>query len=207
MNAQDIKLPAPALTGGMPINEAVANRQSTRSFDPTREIDSATLGQLLWITAGVNRPDAKPSALGAPANRTNPTARNWQEIHVYVAGRNGVWLYKPETHSLTPISADDCRPLTAGTAEFSQEFVNDAPYCIILVADLTDLPDTPQVTAMAMVDTGIACENLNLACAAAGIATVPRATMDTAAISKALGLGDRQIPVINNPIGYAKIHN
>lgn len=45
MKAQDIKLPTPTFTDGMPVNEAFARRHSTCEFD-----SSDTLGQLLFIT-------------------------------------------------------------------------------------------------------------------------------------------------------------
>lgn len=204
MDAKDRKFPAPALTGGMPVNEAVANRHSSREFDPGRDVESPVLGQILWMTLGVNRPDAPESKFGARADRSNPTARNWQEIRAYLFGKDGVWEYMPHSHSLKHVMDGDYRSLVAGTAEFSQDFVLDAPYSVVFVADMTELPEGEQVKAMACVDTGIACENLNLACASLGIATVPRATMDVAGISKLLGLTSRQIPLMNNPIGYSR---
>lgn len=204
MTAQERKLPAPSFSGGMPMNEAVANRRSVREFDSSREIRESTLGQLLWITAGINRPDAAPSQYGAKANRSNPTALNWQEIRLFVFDKNGVWEYQPSSHSLTLAKDGDHRNLIAGTKEFSQDFVLDAPVSVVFIADMTDLPEEDRTKALAIVDAGIACENLNLACASEGIATVPRATMDTGGISKLLGLNPRQIPVLNNPIGYAK---
>ena len=80
----------------------------------------------------------------------------------------------------------------------------DAPCSILFVADMTGLPEGEQARQMAMVDIGIACENLNLACASEGVATVPRATMDIRGIEALLGLTPLQIPVMNNPIGYAR---
>lgn len=204
MTAQERKLPAPSFSGGMPMNAVAANRHSVREFDPSREVDDQKLGQILWISAGVNRPDAAPGPFGAPADRCNPTARNWQEIRLYVFDKKGVWEYQPASHSLTLAKEGDHRTLLAGTKEFSQEFVSDAPVSVVFVADITALPEDPQVTAMALVDAGIACENLNLACTSEGLATVPRATMDAPAISALLGLAPRQIPIINNPVGYAK---
>lgn len=204
MTAQEKRLPAPTVTGGMPMNETMAARHSTREFDKTRGIDDATLGQLLWMATGVNRPEAKPSPFGAPINRCNPTARNWQEIRTFVFGEKGVWEYLPATHALSKVADGDHRTLVAGTKEFSQDFVTDAPYSIVFVADLTELPEDEQVKSMAFVDTGIACENLNLACTSLGVATVPRATMNAAGISRLLGLTARQLPVMNNPIGYPR---
>lgn len=101
MTAQEKKLPSPSTIGGMPINAVIANRHSVREFDLTREINDSTLGQLLWMSVGVNRPDVQPSKFGAPANRSNPTARNWQEIHAFVFDKNGIWEYQPSSHTLT----------------------------------------------------------------------------------------------------------
>lgn len=204
MTAQTKTFPAPSFTGGKPMNEVIANRHSVREFDPMKEISDATLGQLLWMAVGVNRPDAQPSRFGAPVNRSNPTARNWQEIRTFVFGKDGVWEYIPTSHSLSLLKKGDYRNLIAGTAGFSQDFVKDAPYSIVFVADLTNLPEEEQVRAMALVDAGIACENLNLACESEGIATVPRATMDVGGISELLELTPKQIPVMNNPVGYPR---
>lgn len=204
MTAQERKLPAPAFDGGMPINEVVAGRHSVREYDPSREINDTILGQLLWMTVGINRPDAKPGHLGSVANRSNPTALNWQEIRVFTFDKNGVWEYRPKSHSLMLVREGDHRNLVAGTKEFSQDYVLEAPVSVVFVADLSKLPEENRTTMMALVDAGIACENLTLACVSEGIATVPRATMDTAAISSLLGLSPRQLPVMNNPLGYPK---
>lgn len=204
MSAQERELPAPSMTGGMPMNEVVASRHSVRAFDPERPLDDALLGQLLWTAVGVNRPDAEPSAHGAPADRCNPTALNRQEIHAYLFAKDGVWRYQPHTHSLVRVAEGDCRALVAGTAEFSQDFVMEAPCSVVFVADLSGLPDDESTMRMALVDAGIACENLTLGCASAGVATVPRATMDTAGIAALLGLNPRQVPLMNNPLGYPR---
>lgn len=204
MTAQERKLPAPSFRGGMPMNEVLAKRHSVRVFDPNREVSDSTLGQLLWMAAGVNRPDAEPGRFGVPANRCNPTALNWQEIRVFVFDNKGVWEYLPAAHALSLAKEGDHRALIAGTKEFAQDFVLNAPVSIVFVADMSKLPEDDRTQAMALVDAGIACENLNLACVSEGIATVPRATMDIAGISKLLGLTPRQIPIMNNPIGYSE---
>lgn len=205
MTAQQKKFPTPSMVGGMPMNEVMAQRHSVREFDASREIPDATLGQLLWMAVGVNRPDAAPGKFGVPANRANPTALNWQEIRAFVFDKNGVWEYMPTTHSLSLSKDGDYRKLIAGTEAFSQDFVLEAPVSIVFVADMSKLPQDDHAKAMAMIDAGIACENLTLACTSEGMATVPRATMDSAAIAKLLGLSALQIPLMNNPIGYAKL--
>ena len=188
----------------MPINNVMAQRHSVREFDSTRDVDPQLLGQMLWMTLGINRPEAGAPKGSKPANRTNPTARNWQEIKAYVFGREGVWEYIPENHSLRMVAKGDHRAIVAGTKEFSQEFVLEAPYSVVFVADMENMPADDHAREMALVDAGIACENLNLAATSLGIATVPRATMNTAAIRSLLRLSPRQIPVMNNPVGYPK---
>ena len=59
-------------------------------------------------------------------------------------------------------------------------------------------------TISGAIDAGYVSQNIDLACEALGLATVPRATMDTSGIRSLLGLTDKQIPVMNNPVGYPK---
>lgn len=204
MAAQEINLPTPATTAGMPINEVISSRRSVRSFDSSRELTEEQIGQLLWMSLGVNRPTETDAKNRTQANRSNPTALNSQEISAYVFKADGVWLYQPATHSLTLVKDGDYRSMVAGTAQFKQEFVLDAPVSVVFVADVSKLAQGDNSKLIAMIDVGIACENFTLACVANGLATVPRATMDSAAISQLLNLSTQQIPAMNNPVGYAK---
>ncbi len=196
INAQTIKLPTPDKTGGMPVNQALAKRHSTREFDSTRAISPQLVSNLLWAACGINRPDDKL--------RTNPTARNLQEIDLYWFDKNGVYFYDFEHHALNKVTDGDYRKLIAGTKDFSQDFVLEAPGIALFVIDTTKIGEGDRWENMAYIDAGIACENLNLFCAGNGLATVPRATMDIEAIRKVLSLPATSIPAINNPVGYAK---
>ena len=84
-----------------------------------------------------------------------------------------------------------------------QNWAADAPVCLVLVADL-DKPKSydERSQRMAAVDVGICSQNICLACAAFGLATVPRATMDIKSIQQLLNLTENQLPIINNPVGY-----
>jgi nitroreductase len=57
---------------------------------------------------------------------------------------------------------------------------------------------------MGAVDAGIVTQNINIFCAAVGLSTVPRASMDQAELKKVLKLSDTQLPLMNNPVGYPK---
>lgn len=189
-DAQTTQLPAPVATGGMPIMEAFAQRKSRREFNAA-EIDPQTLSNLLWATAGINRTD--------DGKRTNPTAMNRQEISVYVFTAAGASLYEPSSHSLRMVAKGDFRQLVASR----QDFVLLAPVSIVFVGDYEKFGmSDDKARQMVAVDAGIACQNLNLFCAGAGLATVPRATMDTDGIRKVLGLTEMQEPIMNNPVGF-----
>ena len=60
------------------------------------------------------------------------------------------------------------------------------------------------VESFACMDAGYVSQNICLYCSAAKLATVPRASMDKEALTKALNLTDNQFPVLNNPVGYMK---
>lgn len=188
--AQSVKLPDPNMKRStLSVMETFKERKSDRAFSQ-KDIDSQTLSDLLWCAQGKNREDGK---------LTTPTCRNWQEIRLYVFDSKGVSLYNPQKHTLTSVAKGDNRGLIAG----GQNWAADAPVCLVLVADL-DKPKSYDVRSqrMAAVDVGICSQNISLACAAFGLATVPRATMDIKSICQLLNLTENQLPLINNPVGY-----
>lgn len=193
VNAQNINLPAPAKKGGTSVIESLWNRHSVRTFQK-KNLSNQTLSNLLWAAAGVNRKDGK---------RTNPTAMNKQEISVYAFMPKGVYLYDFKNHSLILKKAGDYRKLIAN----GQDFVNDAPVSLVMTGDMnafSNIKKVDDIIATVALDAGIVSENINLFCASNGLATVPRITMDKAGIMKLLNLSDKQILLINNPVGYAK---
>lgn len=191
-NAQSlekISLPSPQKDLPVTFMEAVANRLSTREFNP-ETLSAQTLSDVLWAANGVNRPDGK---------RTAPSCRNFQEVLLYVLTKEGAYAYEHTAHELQPLAAGDFRGLVAG----GQEAVKDAPAIILMGADMTKFGEVnPQSRTMASVDVGIVCQNINLACSALNLLTVPRATMDTLALAKELKLPETVSLIMNNPISY-----
>ena len=116
---QEIKLPLPQKEGGIPLMQALAKRSTQRNFSD-KKLSDQTVSNLLWAANGINRPDS--------GKKTAPTAVNWQEIDVYLSNQDGLYLYKPKTHSLVLILKEDIRELTG-----EQPFVKDAPINLIYV--------------------------------------------------------------------------
>lgn len=188
-SADDKVLPAPDMTAGATVMEAMANRRSIREYS-SREFTDQELSNLLWASMGQNRPDGRLTA---------PSCRNFQEIRLFLFDAKGVSEYHPATHSLTHIVAGDYRELVAG----GQDFVKSAPISLVMIADMTKFGNiTDHAKMMAAVDAGIVSQNISVACAALGFATVPRATMASAEIIKLLNLPDNHIAIMNNPVGF-----
>ena len=185
-----IRLPPPETSGGMPLMNALAARQTSRAFR-SEPLPVQTLSDLLWAAFGVNRPDS--------GKRTAPSAVNWQDIDIYVVMEAGAFLYDAVEHDLDPIRKGDLRPLTG-----TQEFVRDAPLTLVLVSDLSRIASESEEdkSFYSAIDAGFISQNVYLFCASAGLATGVRALIDRPTLSEALGLEDRQRIIVAQSEGY-----
>jgi SagB-type dehydrogenase family enzyme len=186
-----VALPAPQKTGGMNLFQALNQRKSTREFD-TRKFTLETLSNLLWSAWGVNRADGR---------RTAPSASNRQEIDIYVAAADGTYLYEARQHRLQVITTDDVRAATG-----TQDFVKQAAVDLVFVADLAKMGNgTAESKAMISgADSGFISQNVYLYCASEGLATVVRASLDRAALAKALHLRADQQITLSQSVGWPK---
>lgn len=196
MNAQELKtvrLNEPNKQRGLSVMQALEQRKSVREFDE-KNLSLQDLSDLLWAANGINRPET--------GYRTAPSAMNKQDIRLYVCTKEGAYLYDPAGRSLKPVAAGDLRPLVAS----SQDFVKQAPVCIVLVSDgsLFDGGDTEMNLMMRAADAGIVSQNISIFCAANGLVTVPRAYMESEKLKKALNLSPAERPLLNHPVGYPK---
>jgi SagB-type dehydrogenase family enzyme len=190
-SAKDIKLNAPNKKTGSPFMQALADRASVREFS-TKELSVQQLSDLLWAANGVSRADGR---------RTAPSAMNRQDVDVYVIMKSGAYLYDANNNILKLVTEGDFREYVAGR----QTSVKDAPVSLVLVSDLSRFGKSDDKTKLfAAVDVGTVCQNINVFCAATGLATVPRASMDEDKLKEVLKLTDNQLLLMNNPVGYKK---
>lgn len=189
--ATSIALPAPARQGGLPLQDALAQRRSTRDFAPTA-LPLQLLSDLLWAAYGINRPDG---------GRTAPSALNVQEIDVFVALPSGAYRYEPTRHELQLVAASDLRGITG-----YQDFVDEAPLDLVYVADHGRMGRVPvaQRESYASAAAGAITQNVYLFAASTGLATVIRAWIDRNAIADALGLTHDQQVLLAQTVGYPK---
>lgn len=188
-----IKLPEPNLNRTGTVMKALSERHSTREY-ASKALSLSDLSDLLWAANGVNRKDS--------GKRTAPSALNKQDVDIYVVLPEGSYLYDARNHQLNLVAEGDYRGAVAG----GQSFVKAAPVSLVLVSDLSRFGDVKNArnSLIGAMDAGIVSQNISIFCSSANLATVPRASMDSAQLKKMLKLKDSQIPMMNHPVGYFK---
>jgi SagB-type dehydrogenase family enzyme len=177
---------------GMPLMQILNKRKSTREYSD-RPISMDTLSHLLWAAFGINRT--------AGSHRTAPSAGNNQEISIYVAMQQGLYLFDPTVFELMPVLSEDIRAATGW-----QDFVAQVPVNLVYVADLSKMEDAPRAEQKfyAALDTGFISQNVYLFCAAQGLGTVARGWVDRPALAKTMRLGPLQRVIMAQSVGYPR---
>jgi nitroreductase len=186
-----IELPPAQTTGGKPLMQALQDRRTVRELK-TNDLPAQLLANVLWAGYGINRTNS--------GQRTAPSAMNSQEVDIYVALPDGLYLYEAKPHRLTPVLGGDFRTKTSG-----QPFAKDAPVVLILVADLPRLAKArPEDRSFyAAIDTGCISQNIYLCCASEGLATVVYA-VNAAPLAEAMKLRPDQRVMLAQAVGYPK---
>ena len=190
LGAETIKLPAPDADSGVTVMQALKARHSERAFSD-KDVPMDVLSGVLWAANGFNRPD----------KRTNATGMNKQTIMVYAIMKSGAYRYDAKENVLVKVCDADLRKAVAG----AQSFAATAPVSLLITADVSDPVYKGNWSTLSHYDAGIVSGNIYLYCAANGLATVCRGTMDRDALKKALNFGDNIILHLNHPIGYPAV--
>ena len=187
--AKPIQLLKPNM--GSPVMQLLGKRMSSREFSP-EPLSVEVLSDLLWAAFGINRPDGR---------RTAPTASNRQEIDIYVAAANGLYLYDAKANLLTPVLAGDIRAMTG-----RQPYVKEAAVNLVYVADFSKMGTAPNEDKILLsaAATGLISENVYLYCASEGLSTVMRANIDKPALAGVMKLRPDQKIMLAQSVGYPK---
>ena len=153
-----IKLPPPDLKGGKSLMKSLQERKTSRLFS-SKKLPPEVLSGLLWAACGINRPES--------GKRTAPSALNWQEIDVYVALEEGLYLYDAKTHALNPVLKKDLRKNTVALLQPARTQIAGAPVQLIYVANYSKmgLGSEEDKIIYSSVDTGFIAQNVYLYCA------------------------------------------
>ncbi len=181
--AADIKkLPEPDLDdSSQPLLQIINARQSVRDYNFDKRVDDETLSEILWSAVGVN----------AYGKITIPTARNNQNLKVYVLNADGAWLYNAKENQLEKVSDKNMLPYLAER----QNYILNAPIHLIYVS-------SDQTWGFA--HAGSAYQNVYLYAVAKGLGTVIRGLPHDDKMAKALNLRADEFTIAHQPIGYAK---
>lgn len=182
----NIKLPQPDKSLKTTLIDALQNRHSVRDF-AEKDFSDQDLATLLWAANGINREDGR---------RTAPSALNKQDVEIFVIRKDGAYYWNAQTNTLEQRSDQDLRSAVAR----GQEFVAKAPLSLVLVSNGAKFGNMPNKFGLA--DAGYVSQNICLICSAAGWACCPRATMDNEALTEQLKLTQKQVPMLNNTVGY-----
>ncbi|MBP7460293.1 MAG: SagB/ThcOx family dehydrogenase [Candidatus Delongbacteria bacterium] len=188
-SSKDIVLPSPLIQGGKPLMEALRDRQSLRSFSE-KKLPLPLVSNLLWAAFGINRPET--------GRRTAPSAVNWQETDLYVAMKDGLYLYDALGHRLIFKQQGDLRAACG-----IQDFVKTAPLVLVFVADYSKM-EGDKKDFYSATDVGYISQNVYLFCASENLATVVLGMVDKPALAAKIGLNPDQRVILSQPVGYKK---
>lgn len=180
--AEDIALPEPEKSGGIPVVDAIAARQSVGDF-VDEELSLQQLSNLLWVAGGINKDNGK---------LTSATASNVQDMIIFAFTRDKVYRYNPENHSVTVVAEGDYRKLTGG-----QPFVAKAAVDLIYIQDAGKWANIGRKTPPEVIlncgfaHAGLSMQNVYLYAASLGWGARTRMNFDREELAKLLGLTDK----------------
>jgi nitroreductase len=202
---QPINLPDPVFERQGTLFEALKARRTSRSYS-NKKIPLQVLADILWAAQGVNR----LKGIFGGQGRTAGSASNSQEIYVYVAMEEGIYLYEPVAHRIAPVVAGDFRALAIGAGQMGAGA--NAPVRLIYVVDMDKLKHAPfqepglynpeVQKSYYFVDTGLIAQNVYLAASSSGLASWFH-NCDRDRIASVLMLKPHQRALFGHTIGYS----
>ena len=198
-----IPLPTPDQGPNQLILSMLKQRRTTREISD-EPLSQQQLANLLWAAYGVNR---LAGPLGQPG-RTASSASCRHEIDIYVALKEGTYLYDAVENRLTLVNHEDLRSAALGPGlhgAFSKAGVQ-----LIYVADLrrliqgmdgSELQDPEVQKSYYYVDTGLIAGNVYVYAAAVGLAAWFH-DCDRARLARQLGFKPEQRVLFAQSVGY-----
>lgn len=193
-----IKLPEPRTDGGIPIEKALKDRRSIRSFGKSG-ITLDEVSQLLWAAQGIT--DDK-------GHRTAPSGMERYPLEVYLLADNvtglpsGVYHYIPQNHSLTIIEQgkiDEYYNASAG----GESWIKTAPAIVVITGVMSRMNIWPgqDLSRFVYVEAGTAAENMLLEVVSLNLASTYTAGFNASRTAELLQLSPSEVPIGVIPVG------
>lgn len=191
-----IELPLPRKDLEFPLMKALSLRRTKRKWSG-EDLSNQELSDLLWAACGMT---VTPSPR-AKSKRTVPSGRNAQAVHVYVALKSGVYLYREESHDLYLQIEGDLRSIIS-----NQKMMKSTPVGLIYVADFDKLKgyvgtDDQRKWFVSGTETGFISQNVYLHCAAANLSTAIIGLVDREKLHDAMQLKENLKIVYTQAVG------
>jgi len=188
-------LPPPRTTSQVPLEAALEQRRSVRSFlpDPLTEEE---IGQLLWAAQGVTEPTG---------HRTAPSAGALYPLELYAVTPDAVLHYEPAAHAVAVRLEGDYRPPLQAAA-WGQDPVGEAPvtFVIAAVVERTAVKYGERASRYVQLEAGHAAQNILLQAAALGLGAVPIGAFRDDQLAALLELPRAERPLYLVPVGHAR---
>jgi len=201
-----LKLPdaRTAAIDGPKLVELLESRKSRRKYDPEKYLTLEELAFLCWAAEGIREHRPKYSF------RTSPSGGCRHPLDLYVYAQRcrgldqGLYRYLPVEHSLVLTrSGEDAERLNL--ALVGQFWNAAAAFIWVALPIRTEWRYGPVAHKIVALDAGHSCQNLYLACEAAGLSTCAIANYDQGPLDAFLGLdGEDRFGVYTAVIGIAE---
>jgi SagB-type dehydrogenase family enzyme len=185
-----LALPAPATTGTVSVEAALAKRRSVRSF-AEQDLTLKQIGQLAWAAQGIT--DQKSG------HRTAPSAGATYPIEIYLAMKDGVFHYLPEGHKLEQRFSDDRRADLCDQAS-----VRQAPLDVVItgVLERTRTRYGERAARYVPIEAGHVAQNIHLQAVALGLGSVSVGAFEDSVVAGTLNLPSAETPLYIIPVGH-----
>jgi len=189
-------LSSPKKIGSVSLEETLNKRRSERSF-ASQEISKDQISELLWAAQGITE-----TTWGF---RTAPSAGSCYPIEIYLAKKDGVFHYLPQSNTLEQLKKEDCRPSLV-RASLGQNFIGEAPAVFVFAISFDRSVEKFGRRAERYVDmeVGHAAQNLLLEATALGLVACPVGSFWDGALGRSLGLPPDQESRYLIPVGYLR---
>jgi SagB-type dehydrogenase family enzyme len=171
-----VQLPAPALKGSLTLEEAISSRRSVRQFSD-KPLNFVQMGQLAWAGQGIT-----DKLLNF---RAAPSAGAIYPIELYFVTPEGVFVYRPQEHSLEQVKSADLRKQLSSAA-LGQDWVAEAPCSIVIAGSVRKVAAKygSKATTFMLLEAGCVAENIQLQAVALGLVSVPVGAFDIKNVNK-----------------------
>ncbi|MFC1560023.1 SagB/ThcOx family dehydrogenase [Candidatus Margulisiibacteriota bacterium] len=192
--AKYVKLPNPAVSGKMSVEEAINNRRSVRQFKE-EALSMEHISQLLFAAQGITNK--------YPPYRAAPSAGATYPLELYIVMEDGTYQYQPKKHRLKLIIKKDLRTDLAKAA-LGQAVVAKAPMDIVICADYrrTIRRYKERGERYVHMEAGHVAENIHLQAAALKLGSVPIGSFHDDDIKLLLNLHKSLTPLYIIPVGH-----